>query len=88
VSASLSASSFPSIPIWPEAYRILMLCASIAFCMLRKAYWKEIGASSCMYRITEVLFIQSQIRRLLSLGGNYIALDRPFYTPIASASNT
>ena len=74
--------------MWPGAYRILMLCASMAPCMLRKAYWKEIGASPHIYRITEVLFIQSQIRRLFSLGGDYIALDRPLYTPIASASNT
>jgi hypothetical protein len=41
-----------------------------------------------MYQITKVLFIQSQMRRLLSLGGNYITLDRPLYTLIASASNT
>jgi hypothetical protein len=65
-----------------------MLCASMALCMLRKAYWEEIGASPRMHRITEVLFIQSQMRRLLSLGGNCIALDRPLYAPIASALNT
>jgi hypothetical protein len=67
---------------------MLILCASIAPCMLRKAYWKEIRASFCIHQITKVLFIQSQIRRLLSSEGNYIALNRPLYTSIASALNT
>jgi hypothetical protein len=55
--------------MWPEAYRILMLCAFMAPCMLRKAYWEEIRASPRMHQITEVLSIQSQMRRLLSSGG-------------------
>jgi hypothetical protein len=36
--ASLSASLFLLILMWLGAYCILMLYASIALCMLRKAY--------------------------------------------------
>jgi hypothetical protein len=35
-----------------------------------------------------MLFIQSQIQRLLNLRDNYIALNRPFYVLITSVLNT
>jgi predicted membrane protein len=59
-----------------------------SFLYVKKGLLKEIKASSYIYQIIKVLFIQSQIQRLLSLKDNYIALDRPFYALIASVLNT
>src|SRR5271156_6225189 len=72
-SASLSAASFPLIPVCPGAHRTLTSWVCIASWQLWKAHCDELGASPRRPQITDVLSMQSHRRRWRMFGGIRIA---------------